>query len=193
MIRIYEDDDYLNAIKQYRRILFFFLCVTALYVILCIGSIVWNLSLPYNSSSSIIIKVLIGVITAIYVVFVYIYGGIKIHRSKYYCRMLKILSRGIKEKGLAYFSHIDDWETKDKVDVNVLVFKTWNVKKQKWDERNVYVDAEKELPEFKENEEVLYITQGNVLVEYAKTGNFYQEIVLKETQDESSSNGNRER
>lgn len=102
------------------------------------------------------------------------------HRSKHYCRFLKNISLGIKEHSVAYFSHIDDWETKDRVDVNVFVFKTWNKKKQEWDYRNVYIDAEKTPPEFQENEEISYVTEGNTLVQFERTGRFAPETMKGE-------------
>lgn len=172
MITIYEDSDYLDALKQYRKIKLLYVAVALLYVLLLAACMIWNVSLPYDSPTATPIKIITSLITIAFILFSFPYCDIKIRRVKAYCRLLRNLSEGIKEKGKAFFSHIDDWETKDRVDVNVLVFKTWNSKKVQWDYLNVYVDAEKELPEFKENEEVEYITEGNVLISYRKTGNF---------------------
>lgn len=173
MITIYDDDDFFAAYRQYKRIIFVYALIAVIYAagVIAIGAT--YISLPYGDSNQTLLKVIFGIITGIFVIFSYPYLGVKMRRSAAYYKLLKGASVGIKETNLAYFDRIDDWEVKDRVDVNVLVFKTWNGKKREWDERKQYIDAEKDVPEFKENEEVLTVTYGNVIISYAETGNFY--------------------
>ncbi len=172
MISIYHDDDMHYAYKQYRGIVNVYILVALIYAIVCITCLVLYVSLPYNSPYHTFYKVVISICSALFIIFSYPYIGITMFRSRSYFKLLKNISLGLKSKDVAYFSYIDDWSTKDNVDLNVLVFKKWNVKKRKWEENNVYVDAEKELPIFEENEEVALILHGNVLVQYERTGNF---------------------
>jgi len=172
MTDIYTDEDLISIYRQYKKILFGYIAVAAIYVAFLAWAVVFYVSLPYNDPAQTTIKVVFGVVTAAFVFFSYPYIGIKLRRAKAYYRLLSGVSAGIKNTDVAYFSHIDDWEVYDRVDVNVLVFKKWNGKKREWDERKLYIDAEKDVPEFKENEEVLFVTFGNVLVSYRSTGNF---------------------
>lgn len=181
MIKFFDDADYDKALEQYRKIKTVYLAICLFYAILMIVSVVFYMTLPYADPLQVAVKWEASVLTALFILFSFPYCGIKMHRSRFYCKMLKNISTGIKERGKAYFSHVDDWEVKDHVDVNVYVFKTWNEKKQAWEFRNVYIDAEKTPPEFEENEEIAYITEGNVLVEYERTGNFFQNITEDKT------------
>lgn len=171
MISVYTDDDLLEAFRQYRRIKIFYAAIAALYAAIVVVIVFAYISLPYNDSMQTVYKVIFGVATGAFVIFSYPYLGIKLRRSKAYFKLLAGASVGIKNTSIAFFDRIDDWEVKDRVDVNVLVFKKWNEKKGEWDERKLYIDAEKDVPEFTQNEEVLTVTYGNVIISYKETGN----------------------
>lgn len=172
MIDVYNDEDLLSAYKQYKRIIGVYVLVAAVYAAFVAATIIYYISLPYKDSAQTTVKVIFGVVTAAFILFSYPYLGIKLRRIKAYYRLLSGVSAGYKNTDVAYFSHIDDWEDYDRVDVNVLVFKKWNGKKREWDERKLYIDAEKDVPEFRENEEVRVVTFGNIIVQYCSTGNF---------------------
>lgn len=172
MIDIYSDEDLFSACRQYKKIVCFYIAVAAAYALAVIAAVLFYISLPYKDSAQTTVKIIFGVVTGLFILFSYPYLGIKVRRVKAYYRLLSGISAGYKNTDVAYFSHIDDWEEYDRVDVNVLVFKKWNSKKREWDERKLYVDAEKDVPEFKENEEVRVVTFGNIIVQYCATGNF---------------------
>lgn len=171
MISVYADDDLFEAYRQYRRIKMLYVAIAALYAAIVIAIALLYISLPYKDPMQTPYKVIFGVITGAFIIFSYPYLGIKLRRSKAYYRLLLGASVGIKNTSIAFFDRIDDWEVKDRVDVNVLVFKKWNEKKREWDERKLYIDAEKDVPEFTQNEEVLTVTYGNVIISYEETGN----------------------
>jgi len=175
MVSIYQDEDLLSAYKQYKKIFYFYVAAAAVYAAFLAAMVLLFVSLPYEDPAQTTIEVVFGVVTGIFIIFSYPYLGIKFRRVKAYYKLLGGISEGIKNVDVSYFSHIDDWEVYDGVDVNVLVFKKWNEKKREWDERKLYVDAEKDLPEFKENEEVRAVTFGNIVVQYCSTGNFCED------------------
>lgn len=175
MTDVYSDDDLFSARRQYKTIMFVYVLIAAAYAAFVAAAIIYYISLPYKDSAQTTVKVVFGIVTALFVLFSYPYLGIKMRRIKAYCRLLGGISAGIKGTDTAYFSHIDDWDVYDKVDVNVLVFKKWNGKKRVWDERKLYIDAEKDVPEFKENEEVQVVTFGNVIIQYRSPGNFCED------------------
>jgi len=172
MTTIYTDEDLLDAFKQYRRIKMFYAAIAVLYAAIVVAIVLIYISLPYKDPAQTPLKVVFGVVTGVFIIFSYPYLGIKLRRSKAYYKLLSGASVGIKNTSIAFFDRIEDWEVKDRVDVNVLVFKRWNEKKGEWDERKLYIDAEKDVPEFKQNEEVLAVTYGNVLISYTQTGNY---------------------
>ncbi|MBR2341797.1 MAG: hypothetical protein IKA72_05265, partial [Clostridia bacterium] len=52
------------------------------------------------------------------------------------------------------------------VDAVSCIFMTWNRKKSEWMRREVYFDAEKQLPDFSRGDLVRYVTQSNFIVQY---------------------------
>lgn len=175
MISIYRDEDLVEAYKQYKKIFLFYAAIAAVYAVFLAAIIAYYVSLPYEDPAQTTVKIIFGVVTGAFIIFSFPYLEIKFRRIKAYYKLLGGISSGIKNVDVSYFSHIDDWDVYDGVDVNVLVFKKWNEKKQEWDERKLYVDAEKDLPEFKENEEVRAVTFGNIVVQYCSTGNFCED------------------
>ena len=80
--------------------------------------------------------------------------------------MLKFISLGLKEYAVLPFAGIDDWITRDGVDVNVATFRVRNVKRDEEMIRQIYVDGEKDFPPFEEEQTVRVVSQGNLLIEY---------------------------
>ena len=80
--------------------------------------------------------------------------------------MLRYISLGLKEGAVAPFEEVDDWTTRDGVDVNVADFSVPNVKRDGTMTRQVYVDGEKDFPPFEAGMTVRMVTQGNLLLEY---------------------------
>lgn len=166
MTKIYRDRDLYDAYMQRRRLLGGFFIATALWLAGVIGLIIYFVMLPYNDPNGTWVKAVTGVWTGLYLCFLFPYMGICFKRSNAYCKMLKFISRGMKEYSVAPFEGIDDWTTHDGVDVNVADFSVPNVKRDGMMTRQIYVDGEKDFPPFEEGKRVKLITQGNLLIEY---------------------------
>lgn len=166
MIKLYTDADLWSAYRQRRTLLGWFLGVTGAWLLLLIGAIVWYTQLPYKDPAGVWIIVAACVLTALYIFFSFPYMGICFKRSNAYCKMLKFISVGLKEYSVLPFAGIEDWTTRDGVDVNVATFSVRNVKRDEEMIRQIYVDGEKDFPAFEEGKTARIVTQGNLLIEY---------------------------
>ena len=166
-ISVYNDADYLSALKQKRKIFTVFLSITLFYAAFCIAWWIYFLSLPYASPKGVLPKLLVYVATAIYVVFLFPFMGIKYKRISRYCKMLYFVGEGIKAEEKYYFYQFREKTLqKDNIDVISAVFAYWDAKTQEWREREVYCDAEKPLPQIESGDYVRYLTQSNFIVQY---------------------------
>ncbi len=166
MVKLYSDRDLWEAVMQKRKILAGFYAATALFVAGLVGLIVYYTLLPYNDPNGTWVIAVTSVWTALYLIFVFPYMGICFKRSRAYCKMLKFISVGLKEYFVAPFEGIDDWRVHDGVDVNVATFSVRNIKRDETMTRQIYVDGEKDYPDFREGHVARLITQGNLLIEY---------------------------
>ncbi len=167
MIKVYTDEDFNQVYEQRKKILYVFLGVALVYLAACIACLCYHISLPFGDQKSIIPKIIVGVLTAIFVCFAFPFLSIKFYRVNKYYKMLYAISHVIKNKEENYFVKFEkDTLQKDNIDTVTCVFMTWNRKKQEWMRREVYFDAEKELPEFGRGDLVRYVTQSNFIVEY---------------------------
>ena len=106
-------------------------------------------------------------ITAVFVVFSFIYLGIIYKRVRRYYKMCVHMSTGLKETSTGSFLKYDETiQDKDGVDFKSLVFIEWNKYKNDFFERKVLVFYEKPFPEIPEQANVTYVTQSNVLISY---------------------------
>jgi hypothetical protein len=164
---IYKDEDLLAVDKQRGKIIKIFSLVTVLYVVFCVAWVIYFSTLPYNDPRQTLPRVLVYVVTAIYVAFAFLFMGIKYHRVNKYHKFLYYVSEGMKYEETNYFVCFAKKDLqKDFVDVISCVFKTWNKKKCEWMEREVYFDVEKEWPDLEQGDRVRYIVQSNFLIEY---------------------------
>ncbi len=166
MTKIYEDRDLYDAVMQQRRILAVFYAVTALLLGAFAALLTVYLQLPYGSSDGVWVIVGTSAVAAVYICFAFPYMGICFKRCHAYVKMLRFISRGLKETLTAPFAGIEDWTTHDGVDVNVATFSVPNRKGEEDMLRQVYVDGEKDFPPFEEGGSVRCVTQGNLLIEY---------------------------
>lgn len=170
MVKLYNDTDLWNAIRQRRRILAVFLSVSAVWLAGCVALIVYYSQLPYKDGNQRWVIAVTCVLTALYLIFTFPYMGICFKRSNAYCKMLKFISVGLKECSVSTFAGIEDWTTRDGVDVNVAAFEVPNVKREETMIRHIYVDGEKEYPPFEEGKRAKVVSQGNLLIEYELLG-----------------------
>ena len=166
MTRLYSDKDLWEAVLQKRRILAVFFAVTGVFALGLVAFTVGYILLPYEDPRGKWIIAATCVLTALYLIFVFPYMGISFKRSRAYCKMLNFISIGLKESAVLPFHGIEDWTTHDGVDVNVAVFEVHNIKRDEVMLRQIYIDGEKDFPEFKEGQYVRLVTQGNLLIEY---------------------------
>ena len=167
MIKVYTDEDFNQVYQQRKKTLYFFFGVLAVYLAICIACLCYHISLPFGDPNSTPPKIIVGVVTAMFVCFAFPFFSIKFYRVNRYYKMLHSISQVIKDKEENYFVKFEkNTLQKDNIDTVTCVFMTWNRKKQEWMRREVYFDAEKPLPEFDRGDFVRYITQSNFIVEY---------------------------
>ena len=169
MVKLYSDLDLIDAMRQKRRLFAGFMTATFLYLAGLVTILVFYILLPYGDPTGVWYVVGTSVLTGLYIIFCFPYMGISYKRSRAYCKMLKFISIGLKEYSVLPFEGIDDWTTRDGVDVNVALFSVKNVKKDETMTRQIYVDGEKEFPAFREGKHARLISQGNLLIAYELT------------------------
>lgn len=166
MTKLYSDADLWDSVMQKRRILGVFFAVTAVWAAGFAALLTYFIMLPYNDPNGTWVKIVTCVLTGLYILFLFPYMGICFKRSRAYCKMLKFISLGLKEYTVAPFEGIEDWTTRDGVDVNVATFSVYNIKRDEKMTRQIYVDGEKDFPPFEEGKQVRIVSQGNLLIEY---------------------------
>ncbi len=167
MISVYTDADYFAAYKQKQRTFAGFWGMTVAYALICIAMLVYHICLPYGASEGFIPKLVTYVATGIYFIVMFPYVSIKLRRIRKYYKVLFFISEGRKMEESNYFYTFREKSLqKDHIDVRGCVFETWNKKHHEWQEREVYSDIEKPLPEFESGDYARYISQSNFLVQY---------------------------
>ena len=167
MINVYSDADFLAAYKQKRLYLLIFISVTAAYAAICLGLLIYHACLPYGSPYTTWPKVVVYPLSVLYVLAAFPFMAIPFRRVNRYVKMLSYINEGIKAEETNYFyTYRAQTQQQDGVDVVVAVFGEFNKRRQEWREREVYVDAEKPLPDFSNGDLVHYIIQSNFLVHY---------------------------
>ena len=167
MIQFFDESEFKCAKKQKNNVLIAYFIVFAVYALVSTGMFLWFRTLPYMDERIKKVKLIHHVITVIFVIFSFIFLGIKYKRVKKYYVMNLNMKTGLKETFTgSFFEYNERIQQKDGVDFKALVFLEWNKYKQDFFERKVLVPYEKEFPKFEENQNVKYITQGNVLYSY---------------------------
>lgn len=167
MTTVYNDNDFNKVIAQKKKIFYTFLGVTVGYAAFCVAWLLYYISLPYADPMQSLPKACVYVASALYVLFVFPFMGIKFHRIRRYYKMMYYLSEGLKNVEENYFVGFESKDLqKDYVDATACIFKTWNKKKSEWMEREAYFDNEKPLPDLKKGDLVKYILQSNFIVQY---------------------------
>lgn len=166
MKNLYKNLDLYNAMRQKKRLFLCYVAVAVFYALFLSACIAFYCLLPYNDGRGVIIIVAASIVTGIFIVFSFPYLGISYKRSKAYCKMLKYLSCGLKEYAVLPFEGIEDWTTKDGVDVNVATFSIKNPKRDEKMIRRIFIDGEKDFPPFEEGKKYGMILQGNLLIAY---------------------------
>lgn len=167
MISVYRDADYLSAYQQKRRIFYVFALITLVYLGFAVGCVFYHMTLPYADAGQALPRVIVYVVSGIYMAFIFPFMAIKYSRSRRYYKMLGYVSEGLKMEERNYFYCFREKTLqKDNIDVVGCVFETWSRKKQEWLEREAYFDPEKPLPEIESGDLVEYVTQSNFIIQY---------------------------
>ena len=167
MTQFFFNSQYDQAKKQKNRTLLIYLIILGVYLFISLGLWLWFRTLPYMSKDITKIKFIHYPITAVFVIFSFIYLGIKYKRINKYFKMTRNLVTGLKETSTgSFFEYDEKLRTKDGVDFKSLVFIEWNKYKDDFYERHVLVLRDMQFPQFEENQNVKYVTQGNVLISY---------------------------
>ena len=169
METIFQDQDLIAAFSQKRRLFWIYIAVAAVFAALLIGCIVWFVSLPYEDDLAYLPQLILCVGACLFIIFSYVYLGIKFQRSRKYYKMISSLSIGIKHVNNSYFLRYDEPELKDSVDYYVLTMCEWNKKKSEYLDRKIYCEKEKPLPAFQAGDKVRYLTHGNIMIAYEIT------------------------
>lgn len=169
METIFQDQDLIAAFSQKRRLFWIYIAVAAVFAALLIGCIVWFVSLPYEDDLAYLPQLILCVGACLFIIFSYVYLGIKFQRSRKYYKMISSLSIGIKHVNNSYFLRYDEPELKDSVDYYLLTMCEWSKKKSEYLDRKIYCDKEKPLPAFQAGDKVRYLTHGNIMIAYEIT------------------------
>ena len=138
-----------------------------MYLAFCIAWLVYYISLPYKDPMQALPQAMVYMVSAVYVVFLFPFMGIKYSRVNRYYKVLLGFSDGRKNEEKNYFYCFEEKALqKDNVDVMGCVFETWSKKRSEWMEREAFWDKEKPLPELDSGDYVQYIVQSNFIVQY---------------------------
>lgn len=164
----YYDKEYgIKAKKERNKLLIIYFSFLAVYLAISVFLLVKLILLPYGSKSITTIKLIEYPLSGIFVIFSFIFLGIKYKRSNRFYKMTVGIEEGQKNTSTATFLENDEeLITKDGVDMKSLIFLEWNKYKGDYFERKVLVFYEKPFPDIPPKSEVKFITQGNVLVSY---------------------------
>ena len=161
------DCHYEDAKKERNKMFIVYFSCLFVYLVLGALAIFWNTTLPYESGQVLYIRIALYSVTAIFIVFSYLYMGVKFSVVNAYYKLLVNLKTGLREESKAVFLENDPALTiKDGVDMKSLVFLEWNERKEDYFERKVLVFNERPFPEIPEKATVKFVTQGNVLINY---------------------------
>ncbi len=167
MIEYFKEEQYKNAKAQCKKVLAIYFIVLALYLVASGFIFWWYLIQPYKSPVITKIKFIQHPLTVLFLIFSFIYLGIPYKRVRRFYKMTYYLMTGIRETSTgSFFEYDETLQDKDGVDFKSLVFLEWNKYKNDFFERKVLVFDEMPFPELEQNQNVKYITQGNVLISY---------------------------
>lgn len=167
MVEYFKKQELIDAKKQKTKTILIYLIAVMLYFAYAVPMLLWYLSLPYKDPQIVTVKLLQFVGGGIMILFSALYLGIKYKRIRDFYRVCLHLDTGLRETSVGAFLEYDESsQQKDGVDCKALIFIEWDKYKKDFFERKVLVFYEKEFPIFEPNQNVKYVTQGNVLVSY---------------------------
>ena len=164
----YFNEEWVNKARKRKNLLLAIYFITlAVYLAFSVLMFIWYRTLPYHSPTISKIKWIHYPVTAVFVLFSFIYLMIPFWRARAYYMLVSDMERGKKEKYTGvYMGESDEVQDKGKVDMKHLKFSVYNKFKNEYFERKVLVFADKPFPEIKEGDTIDFYTQSNVLYGY---------------------------
>ncbi len=172
MTNVYTENDYDNALKLKKKLLYIYFAVLAVGIVACAVVFILFLRMPYISTPELgakknLYQFLVCLISAIEVIFSFIYLGIPYKRAKYYFKLMDDIKTGRKMLSESTFLQNETYINEvGNVDFHVMAVLEWSDKTQEYMRRNVLVDKEKPMPDFKNGDIIKYVTHANVLLAY---------------------------
>ena len=172
MTNVYTENDYDNALKLKKKLLYIYFAVLVVGIVACAVVFILFLRMPYISTPELeskknLYQFLVCLISAIEVVFSFIYLGIPYKRAKYYFKLMDDIKTGRKMLSESTFLQNETYINEvGNVDFHVMAVLEWSDKTQEYMRRNVLVDKEKPMPDFKNGDIIKYVTHANVLLAY---------------------------
>lgn len=172
MKNVYSESDYDNALKLKKKLLYIYFAVLAAGIIACAVFFVMYLRLPYISTPELVgaknrYLAAVCVVSALEIIFSFIYLGIPYKRAKYYFKLMEDIKAGKKMMNESTFLQNESYINEvGNVDFHVMAVLEWSDKTQEYMRRNVLVDKEKPMPDFKNGDIIKYVTHANVLLAY---------------------------
>ena len=172
MIDLYDETDYIKAVALKKKLFAIYLAVSGVFVGVAALFFILFLLMPYALTEELIAKketymVLDCVVSVLYIIFSFIYLCIPYRRVKYYLKMLDGMKTGDKATNYGTFlQNYDSIVDKNFVDHCVMAVLEWCETSQTYVRRHVLVDKEKQMPNFKNGDMIVYVTHANVLMSY---------------------------
>lgn len=172
MTNVYTENDYDNALKLKKKLLYIYFAVLTVGIVACAVVFILFLRMPYISTPELeakknLYQFLVCLISAIEVIFSFIYLGIPYKRAKYYFKLMDDIKTGRKMLSESTFLQNETYINEvGNVDFHVMAVLEWSDKTQEYMRRNVLVDKEKPMPDFKNGDIIKYVTHANVLLAY---------------------------
>ncbi len=169
MTEFFEKSEFDSVKKQRNTAIIIFSCLTAIYLAAVIAGIIVFNGLPYKDPSEGVIKAVLYLLSAVYVIFAFLYMGLKFRRVNAYYKMLKETMSKEKTVVTGRFLRVEpSMETKDGVDIKKFVISVYNERRNDYFERMICIPYEKEFPLFTEGDTVTLATHENILFSYEK-------------------------
>ena len=123
MIDYFVEKDYLEAKAQRKKTLAIFFVVLGFYALFSAGMLAWYLTLPYMSPVIRTVKLIHYSVTALMMIFSFIYLGIPYKRVNRFYRITNYMLNGLRETSTgSFFEYDETLQDKDGVDFKSLVF-----------------------------------------------------------------------
>ena len=172
MIYLYDEKDYEKAVALKNKLLLIYFAAFGVCFSLCALFFILFLLMPYASSPELVSRkdlymFLDCAISVLFAAFSFVYLCIPYRRAKYYLKMLNDIKYGekVRDEGTFLQNYLNVSVTRH-VDFYAMATLEWSERSQEYVRRNVFVDKEKEMPNLKNGDMIVYYTHANVLVSY---------------------------